>query len=59
MSVRYCAVGLILGMFIIATGCEPIHDPWVSEGERVEDGRMRSAELNKALDERTLNQAGR
>jgi hypothetical protein len=59
MIVRYSAIGLVTGMIMIAVGCEHIHDPWVSEGEQVEDGRMRSAELDKALDERALNQAGR
>jgi len=59
MSVRYCAIGLVMGMTLFATGCEHIHDPWISEGEQVEEGRTRSAELDKALDERALHQAGR
>ncbi|MGH8502345.1 MAG: hypothetical protein ACREVE_07700 [Gammaproteobacteria bacterium] len=59
MSIRYCAIGLVLGTTLFANGCEHIRDPWISEGEQVEGGRTRSAELDKALDERALNQADR
>jgi hypothetical protein len=42
----------------VLTGCEPIHDPWVTGNEYFAEERQRTPEQQKALRERALYQAG-
>ncbi len=52
--------GLAAAMFFaaVSSGCEEIHDPWVTGNNDFQKERWRSPEQQEALRDRALYQAG-